>query len=99
MAGTLRRNENRAAHDRCKPPPRPTAMVRPERDRPGKMASPCARPTSTLCLQVVSLSPTDPPGINLVAATIRPVMIRAIPDPQGAFKGLLRHVPQGQGYD
>jgi hypothetical protein len=48
MAGTPRRNENRAAASRVRPRNMAAAMVVPEGDEPGIRASAWARPTNWL---------------------------------------------------
>ena len=64
-------DETLAAHERSSPAARPTVIVVPERDTPGKTAAPCANPTSAAWRQVVLPSPLAPPSSRRLAPTTR----------------------------
>ena len=78
-AGIESRKENFTANERSKPQSIPTAMVVPERERPGTVAAACERPTSMTSVMVAFFSVLLPWPMRSAANSSPPVTRSAKP--------------------
>ena len=72
IAGIDKRNEKRADISRSRPKKRPTAMVEPDLEIPGKMEMPCISP-------IISASFMEKCFMLFLSSFSRTVMIKSVP--------------------